>query len=68
MGNRGSGEDRGLFRDIPGPFPERVPLNLEMLGVMDCGACERSLIAWETADTAAEFKLLFHEAGHGLTP
>lgn len=36
-----------LYRDILGPFPERVPLNLETIEEEDCGAFTRSLIAWD---------------------
>ena len=36
-----------LYRDILGPFPERVPLNLETLEEEDCGDFTRSLIAWD---------------------
>ena len=33
-----------LYRDILGPFPERVPLNLETLEEEGCGGFSRSLI------------------------
>lgn len=36
-----------LYRDILGPFPERVPLNLETLAEEDCGDFTRALIAWD---------------------
>ena len=36
-----------LYRSILGPFPERVPLNLETLQEEDCGLYTRSLIAWD---------------------
>ena len=36
-----------LYRSILGPFPERVPLNLETLEEEDCEGFTRSLIAWD---------------------
>jgi len=67
-----------LYRDILGPFPERVPLKLETLEETDCGDYERSLVAWDNdaservrgyvlrpkdADGARPGVLAFH--GHG---
>jgi len=40
-----------LYRQILGPFPERVPLNLETLETVDCGDYTRSLIAWDNDAT-----------------
>jgi len=37
----------GLYREILGTFPERVPLNLETLDEEDCGDFTRALIAWD---------------------
>ena len=39
------------YREILGPFPERVPLNIERLEDEDCGDFTRSLIAWDNDAT-----------------
>jgi dienelactone hydrolase len=36
-----------LYRDILGPFPEKVPLNLETHEEENCGEFTRSLISWD---------------------
>jgi dienelactone hydrolase len=36
-----------IYRDILGPFPPRVPLNLEVLAREACDGFTRSLIAWD---------------------
>jgi dienelactone hydrolase len=36
-----------LYRQILGPFPERVPLNIEVLGEENCDGFTRQLIAWD---------------------
>ena len=40
-----------LYRSILGPFPERVPLNVEFLSEEKCDGFTRSLIAWDNEES-----------------
>ena len=40
-----------LYRSILGPFPERVPLNVEFLHQEQCDGFTRTLIAWDNEAT-----------------
>lgn len=40
-----------LYRSILGPFPERVPLNVEFLEQEECDGFTRSLIAWDNEES-----------------
>jgi dienelactone hydrolase len=40
-----------LYRSILGPFPERVPLNVEFLEEEECDGFTRSLISWDNDAT-----------------
>jgi dienelactone hydrolase len=40
-----------LYREILGHFPERVPLNLEVLEEENCGEFTRTLMAWDNDAT-----------------
>ena len=56
-----------LYRDILGPFPERVPLNLETLDTEDCGDFTRSLIAWDNDADERVHGYLLHPKGERPT-
>jgi dienelactone hydrolase len=52
-----------IYREILGPFPERVPLNLEVLERETCDGFTRSLIAWDNDATERVRGYLLQPAG-----
>jgi hypothetical protein len=58
-----------LYRSILGPFPERVPLNLEFLEEDDCDGFTRSLISWDNDATERVRGYLLRPAyGSAISP
>jgi len=58
-----------IYRKILGPFPERVPLNIEIVSEEDCGEFTRALLTWDNdARERVEGYLLRPAAPSGQHP
>ncbi len=58
-----------IYREMLGPFPERVPLNLETVEEVDCGEYTRLLLKWDNdASERVEGYVLKPKAPAGPMP